>query len=51
MKILGCTEPDPEPLEVWERNTAENDERRFEMLKNTLPNQRVLDFGCGNEVF
>ena len=42
---------DPEPLEVWERNTAVDDNRRFELLKTLLPNQRVLDFGCGNGGF
>ena len=43
--------PDPEPMEVWERNTAEDDQRRFEMLQAFLPNKRVLDFGCGNGGF
>ena len=47
----GMHGSDPEPLEVWERNTAEDDDRRFEMLKTLLPNQRVLDFGCGNGGF
>ena len=41
----------PEPLEVWERNTAEDDQRRFKMLRSLLINQRVLDFGCGNGGF
>ena len=27
--------------------TAWDDERRFQYLKSTLPNQRLLDFGCG----
>jgi cyclopropane fatty-acyl-phospholipid synthase-like methyltransferase len=40
-----------ESIGVWERNTAENDERRFEMLKTLLPNQRALDLGCGNGGF
>jgi len=47
----GMHGADPEPIEVWERNTAEDDNRRFEMLKTLLPNQRVLDFGCGNGGF
>ena len=40
-----------EPLEVSERNTAEDDQRRFNMLQSLLINQRVLDFGCGNGGF
>lgn len=47
----GMHGADPEPIEVWERNTAEDDNRRFEMLKTLLPNQRILDFGCGNGGF
>ena len=38
-------------MEVWERNTAEDDQRRVEMLRALLINQRVLDFGCGNGGF
>ena len=42
---------DPEPMEVWERNTAEDDQRRFNMLQSQLINQRVLEFGCGKGGF
>ena len=42
---------DPEPISVWERNTEEDDERRFQMLKTLLPNKDLLDFGCGNGGF
>jgi 2-polyprenyl-3-methyl-5-hydroxy-6-metoxy-1,4-benzoquinol methylase len=47
----GMHGSDPEPMEVWERNTAEDDQRRFEMLQAMLINQKVLDFGCGNGGF
>lgn len=29
------------------RNTEQDDQRRFEMLKTALVNRKVLDFGCG----
>ena len=47
----GMHGSDPEPMEVLERNAAEDDQRRFEMLRSLLINQRVLDFGCGNGGF
>jgi 2-polyprenyl-3-methyl-5-hydroxy-6-metoxy-1,4-benzoquinol methylase len=31
----------------WLRDTAQDDERRFEMLKPAIVNRKVLDFGCG----
>jgi hypothetical protein len=34
-------------IESWLRQTEEDDRRRFEMLKATLANRKVLDFGCG----
>ncbi len=42
---------DLESISVWERNTEEEDERRFQMLKTLLPNKDLLDFGCGNGGF
>ena len=32
----------PEPIGVWERNIAEDDERRFEILETLLPNQKIF---------
>lgn len=34
-------------IEAWLRDTEQDDQRRFEMLKATLVNRKVLDFGCG----
>lgn len=34
-------------IEEWLRLTELDDQRRFEMLKASLMNRRVLDFGCG----
>ena len=34
-------------IEDWLKETESDDQRRFEMLKNTLINKTVLDFGCG----
>lgn len=34
-------------VQSWLRETAWDDERRFEYLKSVLPNRRLLDFGCG----
>jgi 2-polyprenyl-3-methyl-5-hydroxy-6-metoxy-1,4-benzoquinol methylase len=34
-------------VEAWLRDTQQDDQRRFEMLKTALVNRRVLDFGCG----
>lgn len=34
-------------VEAWLKETSEEDQRRFEMLKATLFDQEVLDFGCG----
>lgn len=31
----------------WLRETEQDDQRRFEMLKAELVNRKVLDFGCG----
>lgn len=38
-------------IEEWVRNTEADDQRRFDQLRNSLPNQRLLDFGCGNGAF
>ena len=34
-------------VQIWLRNTAWDDERRFKYLKSVLPNCSLLDFGCG----
>lgn len=34
-------------IEAWLRDTEWDDDRRFAMVKATLPNKRLLDFGCG----
>lgn len=34
-------------LESWLNESAQDDQRRFEYLKASLVNRRVLDFGCG----
>jgi 2-polyprenyl-3-methyl-5-hydroxy-6-metoxy-1,4-benzoquinol methylase len=34
-------------VQTWLKNTASDDERRFQYLKSVLPNRRLLDFGCG----
>ena len=31
----------------WLRDTAQDDQRRFDMLKPAIVNRKVLDFGCG----
>jgi predicted TPR repeat methyltransferase len=33
------------------RETKVEDQRRFDMLKTTLFDQKVLDFGCGSAGF
>lgn len=34
-------------MEVWLRETEQDDRRRFEMLKAAMVNRKILDFGCG----
>jgi 2-polyprenyl-3-methyl-5-hydroxy-6-metoxy-1,4-benzoquinol methylase len=34
-------------VQAWLRETAWDDERRFQYLKLILPNRKLLDFGCG----
>jgi len=34
-------------IESWLRDTEQDDQRRFEMLKPAMVNRKVLDFGCG----
>jgi len=43
----GMHGDDLKSVEAWLRETDQDDQRRFEMLKSTLVNQRLLDFGCG----
>jgi 2-polyprenyl-3-methyl-5-hydroxy-6-metoxy-1,4-benzoquinol methylase len=38
-------------VQAWIRETAWDDERRFQYLKSALPNRRLLDFGCGTGGF
>jgi 2-polyprenyl-3-methyl-5-hydroxy-6-metoxy-1,4-benzoquinol methylase len=35
------------PMADWLKDTDWDDQRRFDMLKPTLPNKKLLDFGCG----
>lgn len=34
-------------IESWLKETEQDDQRRFEMLKVAMVNRKVLDFGCG----
>lgn len=34
-------------IESWLKDTEQDDQRRFEMLKVAMINRKVLDFGCG----
>ena len=34
-------------VQAWLKETAWDDERRFQYLKSVLPNRKLLDFGCG----
>jgi 2-polyprenyl-3-methyl-5-hydroxy-6-metoxy-1,4-benzoquinol methylase len=43
----GMHGDDPRSVEAWLRETDQDDQRRFTMLKSALVNQRLLDFGCG----
>jgi len=38
-------------IQAWIRETEWDDERRFQYFKSALPNQRLLDFGCGTGGF
>lgn len=41
----------PLSLDVWRRETALDDERRFRFCEQSLTGRRLLDFGCGNGAF
>ena len=43
----GMHGEDPIPMEAWLKETEWDDLRRFNMLKSILPNQKLLDLGCG----
>ncbi|HHT9112396.1 MAG TPA: class I SAM-dependent methyltransferase [Candidatus Wunengus sp. YC65] len=43
----GMHGDDVPSIESWLRETEQDDQRRFEMLKPFLINRKVLDFGCG----
>ena len=47
----GMFDTAPPPIEEMLRAFSEDSDRRFKMLRARLPNQRVLDFGCGNGGF
>lgn len=46
----GMHEDEPD-IEKWSRETAWDDERRFNALCKDIENKSVLDFGCGNGGF
>ena len=35
------------PMDNWLKDTDGDDQRRFDSLKTILPNNKLLDFGCG----
>jgi 2-polyprenyl-3-methyl-5-hydroxy-6-metoxy-1,4-benzoquinol methylase len=43
----GMHGPEPVPMETWLKDTAWDDQRRFDMLQAMLANKNLLDFGCG----
>lgn len=43
----GMHGAEPKSMAAWLKDTDWDDQRRFEMLKTSLPNKKVLDFGCG----
>ena len=43
----GMHGAEPVSMDAWLKDTAWDDQRRFEMLKPLLANKKVLDFGCG----
>jgi len=47
----GMHGEEPGSMESWLNATLADDQRRFEMLRSSLPNKKVLDFGCGNGGF
>jgi 2-polyprenyl-3-methyl-5-hydroxy-6-metoxy-1,4-benzoquinol methylase len=47
----GMHEDENQTMEMWFSETAEDDQRRFDTLRASLLNNKVLDFGCGNGGF
>ena len=47
----GMHEDQDQTMELWFSETAEDDQRRFDSLRASLLNKKVLDFGCGNGGF
>jgi 2-polyprenyl-3-methyl-5-hydroxy-6-metoxy-1,4-benzoquinol methylase len=43
----GMHGTEPTFIDTWLKDTDGDDQRRFEMLKASLVNRKVLDFGCG----
>ena len=43
----GMHGEEPIAIEAWLKETEWDDLRRFNMLKSILPNQKLLDLGCG----
>lgn len=39
------------PIESWLKETEQDDQRRFEMLRAVMVNSKLLDFGCGTGGF
>ena len=50
-KNSGMHEDQDQTMELWFSETAEDDQRRFDTLRASLLNKKVLDFGCGNGGF
>ncbi len=40
----GMHGDEPTPMDAWLKETEWDDQRRFDMVKAMLPNQRLLDF-------
>src|ERR1700680_3944398 len=43
----GMHGDEPPSVDAWLKDSAMDDQRRFESLKPCLVNRKVLDFGCG----
>jgi 2-polyprenyl-3-methyl-5-hydroxy-6-metoxy-1,4-benzoquinol methylase len=39
------------PIENWAKETATDDQRRFDTFQSLITNKTILDFGCGNGGF
>ena len=43
----GMHASNPLSVESWQKKTENDDQRRFEMLRTSMVNSKLLDFGCG----